>query len=334
MNVGIYADLRNPPGWRRPWQEHYARTLERIAWAERLGIGSIWLTEHHLFEDGYLPQPLTFAAAVAARTTRARIGTAVLLAPLRPALQIAEEAAVVDLVSGGRLELGLGAGYRIPEFQAFGADPESRFAALYERVREVRRLWGEGRCTPPPLQDPVPLWLGVMTPRGARMAGRLGTGLLWLDERLLEPYREGLAEGGHDPGSGRMSGLANVILADDPEEARARIQPHLAYQRESYARYGAEGREPEARAALPPTLAGGGHPRRARREPPAHARPPRLHVLSPDEAVPLLRAWLEPLPVAHVFLWDSIAGMPDDLADRHVELVATTLVAALRRQDE
>src|SRR3954468_9174984 len=122
MRVGIYTDLRNPPPWRRDWAGHYARVLDRIVEAERLGAGSVWLSEHHLFEDGYLPQPLTFAAAIAARTSRMRIGTAVLLAPLRPAGQIAEEAAIVDLVSEGRLELGLGSGYLPDEFAAYGAD--------------------------------------------------------------------------------------------------------------------------------------------------------------------------------------------------------------------
>jgi alkanesulfonate monooxygenase SsuD/methylene tetrahydromethanopterin reductase-like flavin-dependent oxidoreductase (luciferase family) len=330
VRVGIYADLRNPPGWRRPWAEHYARTLDRIAEGERLGVESVWVTEHHFFEDGYLPQPLTMAAAIAGRTSRVRIGTAVLLAPLRPPLQIAEEAAIVDLVSGGRLELGLGAGYRVPELAAFGADPARRSALLRRSVREVRRLWEEGICTPPPVQDPVPIWVGAMTPRGARTAGRLGTGLLWLDEALLEPYREGLAEGGHDPAGARMSGLAMVILADDPEEAWARIRPHLAYQRESYARYAREGAGDGEPRSLPPTLVRDAEGRRSDRQAPgAHARPPRLHVLTPDEAIPFLSRWLGRMPVEHVFLWESIAGMPDDLADRHVELVATRLRPAL-----
>ena len=93
--------------------------------AERLGADSVWLSEHHLFEDGYLPQPLTMAAAIAARTKRIRIGTAVLLAALRPAVQIAEEAAIVDLVSGGRLVLGFGAGYVPREFEAYGAEAQN-----------------------------------------------------------------------------------------------------------------------------------------------------------------------------------------------------------------
>src|SRR5580658_9561087 len=119
MDLGIYLDLRNPPGWRRPWASHYARSLEVVEEAERLGAATVWLSEHHFFEDGYLPQPLTFAAAIAARTSRIRIGTAVLLAPLRLPLQLAEEAAVVDVLSGGRLDLGVGVGYRVPEYEGF-----------------------------------------------------------------------------------------------------------------------------------------------------------------------------------------------------------------------
>src|SRR3954462_11843668 len=127
MRVGIYTDLRNPPPWRRDWAGHYARVLDRIVEAERLGAGSVWLSEHHLFEDGYLPQPLTFAAAAAARTRRVRVGTAVVLPNLHHPAQLAEDAALVALISGGRLEIGFGAGYRIPESQLFGADYGRRF---------------------------------------------------------------------------------------------------------------------------------------------------------------------------------------------------------------
>jgi alkanesulfonate monooxygenase SsuD/methylene tetrahydromethanopterin reductase-like flavin-dependent oxidoreductase (luciferase family) len=324
MRIGIYTDLRNPPAWHEPWPDVYARALERIVEAERLGIGSVWATEHHGFEDGYLPQPLTFLAAVAARTTRVRLGTAVLLAPLRPALHIAEEAAVVDVLSGGRLELGLGAGYRAAEYAAYGADITRRFPLLEERTREVRRLWDGGVCTPPPAQARPPIWLGVNGPRGARMAGRLGEGLGWLDPMLLEPYREGLLEGGHAPQSARMSGLANIILADDPAEARARIRPHLVYQAESYRRYaGTPGASaPSARALERPAALDVGDGRR-------HALPPRLLVLTADDAIALMREWLHDLPVQDAYLWASIAAMPDDLARRHVELAATRLAPAL-----
>src|SRR6185369_1625228 len=108
MRLGLYYDLRDPGG-ARSWARVYAAALDRIGWADRAGIGAIWVTEHHGFADGYLPAPLTFCAAIAARTSRARIGTAVVVGPLIPPPALAEQAAVVDILSDGRLELGLGA---------------------------------------------------------------------------------------------------------------------------------------------------------------------------------------------------------------------------------
>jgi alkanesulfonate monooxygenase SsuD/methylene tetrahydromethanopterin reductase-like flavin-dependent oxidoreductase (luciferase family) len=320
MRVGIYLDLRNPPQWRRPWAEHYARTLELCEEADRLGAGSVWLSEHHLFEDGYLPQPLTFAAAVAARTSRVRIGTAVLLAALRHPAQIVEEANVVDLVSAGRLEVGIGAGYRAPEHAAFGHDLGDRYALVEDRIREIQRLWREGAVTPPPVQDPIPLWGGFQGPRGARLAGRLGMLLLTLDRRLLAPYREGLEAGGHPASSARMGGVVNLVVADDPETAWPRIVPHLAYQWDSYNRYMVEGTEQPVPRPIDPERW---------RAPGRDGAPPRFQVLTPEDAAQALRERTDGLPVEHVYLWASIAGMPDDLVDRHVELVAGTLAPML-----
>ena len=114
VNVGLYFDLRNPPQWRQDPARLHAFALELCEEAEHLGAHSVWLTEHHQFDDDYIASPLTFAAAVAARTKRVRIGTAIVIAPLHHPAEIAEQAAMVDLVSNGRLDLGLGAGYRVP----------------------------------------------------------------------------------------------------------------------------------------------------------------------------------------------------------------------------
>lgn len=217
VDVGLYFDLRNPPGWHQDWKRVYAFTLEVCEEADRLGIDSLWFSEHHLFRDGYLNQPLTYAAAVAARTRQARISTAVVVAPLRSSAQIAEDAAVVDLLSAGRLELGLGTGYRAPEFALYGASLTGRYDATDERARQIRALWASGRLLPPPVQHRVPVWMGYMGPKGARRAGILGEGLLAADPALLEPYVDGLRAGGHDPASARMAGGLSAFTTDDPE---------------------------------------------------------------------------------------------------------------------
>jgi len=315
MRTGIYFDLRNPPRWRRPWPAFYAQTLELIAEAERLGADDVWLSEHHFFEDGYLPQPLTFAAAEAARTERVRIGTAIMLPALRTSLQVAEEAAVVDILSNGRLDLGLGAGYRVREYQAFGADIRKRFTLTDQRAREIRQWLDGDELTPPAVQRPLPIWMGYLGPQGARRAGRLGAGLLSLGRELLGPYREGLLEGGFDPQRARMTGLVNALVSDDPETAWERVREHFAYQIDTYRAYGAEGTGlPEPEPIDPDAWRGPGGSRGGL---------PRLQVLTPADTVRFVKANADGLPAVGCHFWASIAGMPDDLVRRHVELVCT-----------
>jgi alkanesulfonate monooxygenase SsuD/methylene tetrahydromethanopterin reductase-like flavin-dependent oxidoreductase (luciferase family) len=321
VKFGLFLDMRNPPGWKRPWTEFYRSTLDRLAAAEQIGLESVWLSEHHFFEDGYLPQPLTMAAAVAARTSKVRIGTAIVLGALRHPIHLAEEAALVDVISGGRFELGLGAGYSVAEYGAFGVDLARRFSLTDDAVVHVREALAN-QVMPPPVQQPLPLWLGYQGPQGARRAGRLGVGLLSVHPELLEPYREGLTEGGHDPDSARMGGVQDIIVADDPEQAEARILPFYAHQLNTYRAI--QPPRPDGRPLSPITVEKLAEGRQTT------GRLPGLTVLTPADAVLELRRRLAGLPIEHVYAWASIAGMPDDLADRHVELWCTQVAPALR----
>jgi len=310
MRTGLFVDLRNPPGWRRPWAGLYRERLDRLRDAELRGIGSVWLTEHHLFEDGYLPRPLTFAAAVAARTERMRIGTAVLLAGLHHPVAIREDATQVDILSDGRLELGIGAGYRAPEFERFDSDFADRFWLLERRAEQLLDLWDDPDVTPPPLQPRAPLWIGAGGPRTARLAGRLGIGLLTLRRDLFAVYEEALEAAGHDPAGARCAGPVFWILARDPERTRARIGSYIAYQDETYSRYAAEGWPAEKAAHR-------------------SATDRTIEVLTTAEAIARLRSELADLPVTDAFFWDSIAAMPEEDADEHLELLTAELAPAL-----
>ncbi|MDV8022184.1 LLM class flavin-dependent oxidoreductase [Rhodococcus sp. IEGM 1330] len=320
MKIGFLFDLRNPAKWERPWAEHYARSLELCEEADHLGAGGIWFTEHHRFADGYLPQPLTFAAAAAARTRHVRIGTAVVLPALRKPAQLAEEAALVDLISGGRLELGLGAGYRTPEYRLFDVDFGRRFSLTGKNIAEVQRLWTTGEITPLPIQDPVPLWGGFYGPRGARLAGRLGIGFLHFSHKLFPIYRAGLIEGGHDPASARVSDLLPVLIADDPERAWSRVIPHLAHQMNSYRQLSVE----DTDASVPQLLEDS-----EMRHQPSDGSWGMLEILTPEQAVERIHERIAGLPVHHLIFWASIAGMPEDLVLRHLELVSQTLPSLL-----
>ena len=119
LRFGLYYDFRNPPAWRRPYTHIYSEIFEQIIWAEQQGFDDVWLSEHHFQEDGYAPSLLPIAAAIAARTTTMRIGTAVLLLPLHHPVRVAEDAATVDVISNGRFQLGVGVGYKVEEFDSF-----------------------------------------------------------------------------------------------------------------------------------------------------------------------------------------------------------------------
>lgn len=323
MRIGIYQDLRDPPDWKRGWSVNAGAALERVEEAERSGMGAVWSTEHHFFTDGYLPQPLLWAAAVAVRTKRIRIGTAVVLAPLHTPLEIAEQAALVDQLSGGRLELGLGAGYVQREFVAAAAHREKRFHVTESCFVEVRRLLQEGIVRPGAFQEEIPMWMGAHGPYGARIAGRNGTGLLWLDEALLEPYRAGLLEGGHDPRKAAMGGLVALIITRDPDRTWSIVEPYLRYQWASYAA-AARADGPDAGMVMLDQQA------TVRRGPGPVMLPPAYDAVTPDEAIRRIERWLGKLPVSDIFFFDSIAGMPEEVVHEHMGLLAKEVAPRLR----
>jgi len=253
-----------------------------------------------------------------------------MIAPLRRPIDIAEQAAVVDLISDGRLELGLGAGYRVPEYEAYGQDIGRRFDLFEECASKVRELWEEGSFTPRPIQASAPLWIGAGGPRGARLAGRLGAGLLSLSPSILKTYADALDEAGHGASSARMGGLVNVVVSPDPERAWALLAPHVAYQAKSYSRYGVEGmdRWPGREGEVAQPLADDFDPATLRTVAPGRRRP-RFDVLTPSALVTRLREDFGDLPVETVFLWHSVAGMPEQLVEDHVRGLATVVVPAV-----
>ena len=306
MRLGLYYDLRNP-GAARPWARVYGAALDRIAWADDAGIGAIWVTEHHGFADGYLPAPLTFCAAIAARTRRARIGTAVVVSPLMPATALAEQAAVVDILSDGRLELGLGAGWRAAEFPAFGADYARRYEALEDADPRAARAVGQRAGDARP---------------GAAAAAGLGRGARPARRPAGRAHRRGAAVDRPGP-DGAVPGWPGPRRPARPAAGRRPGQR-------------VPGRRPGPR---PGTVRENGRRNRAGYEDAGGAAGreaafPRLRILTPAAAAASIAGLCAGLPVTDVFCFGDIGGLPDDLVDRHTQLAVRELAPLLAEEGE
>jgi putative FMN-dependent luciferase-like monooxygenase len=168
-----------------PAGERYRLATEQIVHAERQGFDSAWVAQHHFDEDeGGLPAPFVFLAHVAARTSRIRLGTAVVTLPLEEPVRVAEDAAVLDLLAGGRLELGLGTGGNPSAYAAFGHDNAERgqiFGRYFAIVRDAlagKPLGGGTLLYPeaPRLIDRI--WQATFSVDGGARAGKAGDGLM------------------------------------------------------------------------------------------------------------------------------------------------------------
>lgn len=205
----------------RSWEDLYEQALGLTARAETAGLDSVWLTEHHFVDDGYMPSVLPMAAAMAARTSRIGIGTGVLLAPLHHPIRLAEDAATVALLAPHRFTLGMGLGWMPAEFEALGARLEDRGRSMTEILQILRLAWkGEsfhfdgavhrvtGVGIRPFPQSPPPLVMGGNADAAVRRAARLADGFFSnaspqrLEEQIVIA-REELERLGRDPAAFR-----------------------------------------------------------------------------------------------------------------------------------
>jgi alkanesulfonate monooxygenase SsuD/methylene tetrahydromethanopterin reductase-like flavin-dependent oxidoreductase (luciferase family) len=243
MRFGIAQDFRNPADSGRPSPQLYSELLDQVVLAEQLGFDDVRLPEHHFTADGYNPSPLITAAAIAARTSRIRIGTFVLLLPFAHPVRVAEEAAVLDILSNGRFDLGLGQGYVQSEFTALAVPRSERGQRLEEGVTLLQRLFAEddvhfeGRFTqvrgatlsPKPVQRPgPPLWIGARGEKAILRVARLGCNLLCtLGPDPAPMYVEALREEGRDPADFSINQIRFVYVADSEDRAWEECGPFL-----------------------------------------------------------------------------------------------------------
>lgn len=222
IGIGLWC-LQSTATAPRPFTQAYQELLDDARLAERVGIDSLWLSEHHRYYDGYCPALLPAASAALAATERLRVGTGVLLLPLHQPARVAAAAAELSRRSGGRFDLGMGMGYRPTEFEAKGRSMGDRVRLMNAGLDQLVA------------DRPAPLWVGVTSEVAARRAGRRGLGLFIsgafspsVVATLIAAHRQAWEEAGRPDGAGGTGSerpppvglLRNLWLADTPSERR------------------------------------------------------------------------------------------------------------------
>jgi alkanesulfonate monooxygenase SsuD/methylene tetrahydromethanopterin reductase-like flavin-dependent oxidoreductase (luciferase family) len=318
-------DMR-APGFGPPPAELYRAALEMAEWGDTNGCLAIQVSEHHVSPDGYLPAPLVLAAAIAGRTRRVPIQVAALLLPLHDPIELAEQIAVLDLVSGSRVSYIVALGYREEEYAARGRKFSERGRRMDACLEALQRAFSgepfefEGRpvrVLPRPANPGGPLLLmGGNSAAAVRRAARFGLGMLTQggDPSLAELYRAECARHGRAPGlfiDPPADTAASAFVAEDPERAWRRLGPHLLHDAQMYASWLRGG------AAVSKSVATSVAELRAEQG--------SYRIFTPEEAIDQIRR-------KGVLLTQPLCGgIPPELAWESLELIAKRVLPGLGR---
>lgn len=307
-HIQLRFDMR-APAFGAPAQELYAAAVDMAEYADRNGFFGISISEHHGVDDGYLPSSITLAAAMAARTRQIRLILSAIVVPLHETLHLAEQMAVLDLLSGGRSVLVAAGGYVQSEFDMFGKDLKKRAAAVEETIRTLRAAWtGEPfeyqgrtvRVTPKPAQAHLPILLGGSVPAAAKRAGRLADGFVTHIPELYQIYADEARANGKQPLPFSPTAAGCVYVSEDPAAAWDEVGPYFMHEMNAYGAWSAAAGTNALHStvnSLEELKASGGYA-----------------VVTPDECVELLKKY------NNLLLHPLVGGCPPELGWRSLKL--------------
>jgi alkanesulfonate monooxygenase SsuD/methylene tetrahydromethanopterin reductase-like flavin-dependent oxidoreductase (luciferase family) len=318
-------DMRAPASSAADTQKLYAAALDMAQWGEEHGCMGIVVSEHHGSEDGYLPSPLVLASAMAARTRTVGIQIGALVVPLHDPIRLAEDMAVLDIVSGGRVSYVTAVGYLEPEYEMFRRPFQGRGRRMDECLSAMKSAWSgepfeyEGRTirvTPRPTTPGGPtLMMGGNSRAAARRAARFDMGMLaqGLNDELTEIYEAACRELGREPKvciNPPPTTVTSAFVARDPDEAWSELGPYLLHDAREYAKWMGES------TSVTKSIATTVDELREQKGP--------YRIFTPDEAVEYTQSHFV------LLLQPLCGGMPPELAWRSLELIASDVLPALK----
>jgi alkanesulfonate monooxygenase SsuD/methylene tetrahydromethanopterin reductase-like flavin-dependent oxidoreductase (luciferase family) len=327
VTVALRYDLRAPDWAATNHDAMYRECIEQCGWGGEHGVDVVTFSEHHGVADGYLPAPLTMAGAALGRAPTIAVLIAASLAPLHDPVRLAEQIAVLDLVSGGRIGVVAGAGYVTEEFEMAAISRADRFSLLERAIATMIAAWtGEPfefdgrqvRVTPRPVSRPHPrLYVGGSSEAAARRAARLRLGFYSAvgDPRLRDVYDEACRAEDFDGVSIVPTWPGFVHVAEDPERAWATIADYAWYDASTYRLW--QQHQPGQRSSVASSA-----------DDIAQLRNEGIYqVLTPDECVTLAE---EQGPDGKITLHPLLAGMPAELGWESLELFAEKVLPRIR----
>ena len=254
LRVGVCYDFRNPPDSGVTDQVLYGEILEQVAWLDQIGADLVWFTEHHFVEDGYLPSWIPVAGAMSSVTKHVRFGTDICLMPFNHPIRLAEDLAVLDNLSGGRVEVGLGMGYAPHEFRGFGFPVSRRVSLMEEGIEVLQKCFSGERfsyqgkryqfedvvITPGYVQEGgPPLWVAAMSEAGAMRAAKYNANFLpqGLRSNSYDPWIEKLRATDRNPGDYRVGIIRSILVTEDRDRDWQVVRAAERYRMALYQRF-------------------------------------------------------------------------------------------------
>ncbi|HEY7249529.1 MAG TPA: LLM class flavin-dependent oxidoreductase [Methylomirabilota bacterium] len=353
MRFGTYFFLQAPPGHRHA--DIIQRELQQMVWSEQLGFDEVWLTEHHFIDYGLSVDPATLASAIASRTSRVRIGLAAAILPFHDPIRLAEQLALVDIISGGRLDVGVGRGNRPSEFTGYRIPQVESRERFDEAVQIIQRAWTEERFAyhgrffqipevrviPKPLQRPhPPLYQVCVSPdsiestalRGWPMLNSILFGGLEQVVASRDRYVTTLQKAGRSPVEiaallDRWGVSRQIYVAPSDAQALAEAKDAEMWYQESFRKFVIPERIEDSHPTLQPAF---------------RAMADRLSKITWEGLVAETLAFGSPETVARhleqmrqmgvgqVLCWMNFGGLPDEKVRRSMELFAREVIPRFR----
>jgi natural product biosynthesis luciferase-like monooxygenase protein len=341
MKFGAHYLPTYVPDLDGPAPEFYRRMFTQMEELDRLGFDHIWVTEHHFGDyGGAIPHPPTFLSAVARTTKRIRLGVAINVLPLHSPLEVAESYAMVDVVSNGRLDFGVGKGSEPSEYRRFGVRQEEATDRMKEGTEIILQAWSDRpvdfrgehfryeniRVLPKPVQRPhPPVWVGCARSEDSfRWAGENGFHLMTLPylyktpdvlPKLVKIYREALQQAGHDPGRKQVLGKFHVYVAESLDQASREAAPYLENYFSVHAAH-----DPERRERGPLMV----------RDVGTQLAEGFAIAGDPERCIDTIRRWREEIGLTTLSGTFYFGGMPQEMALKNIRLFAERVMPRLR----